>query len=99
MRHMGKILALAALLQLLSITAATAWGEDVPTAKEVMEAQGAPPLIPHRISNSDEGKACLACHEEGAHGAPPTSHPERLTCTQCHIQGETKKAQAAGMKK
>jgi len=97
MRHTLKIPALAALL-LCSITAAPVHSDEVPTEKEVMEAQGSPPLIPHRIADNEEGKSCLACHEEGVNGAPPTSHPERIACTQCHVPGEVKGANPVGKK-
>jgi cytochrome c-type protein NapB len=39
----------------------------------------APPQIPHHTQMRG---ACLSCH--GKRGAIPTSHPERVSCTQCH---------------
>lgn len=82
---------------------ASADEEQVPTEKEVMEAEGMPPLIPHppRIIKGTTGDAtCLICHEEGKNSAPQTPHAERRGCTQCHVQGEIKgKAAKKGKKK
>lgn len=58
--------------------------------RDARYAEGAPPMIPHRIDVNATGEACLACHKEGLHGAPMTPHPERLDCVQCHAQGEIK---------
>lgn len=67
-----------------------AWGseEDGVTEKEVSSAEGTPPEAPHSLTKGGELRNCLACHEKGINGAPQTPHPERLTCTQCHGQGE-----------
>lgn len=53
---------------------------------------GDPPTVPHLIADDATGASCNACHQTGLKGAPMTSHPERLGCTQCHVQGEVKKA-------
>ncbi len=58
--------------------------------KDARHAEGAPPMIPHKIDAGATGEACLACHREGHHGAPMTPHAERLDCVQCHAQGEIK---------
>ena len=50
-----------------------------------------PPVIPHMVSEAMSGEQCLSCHRTGVKKAPVTSHPERLGCTQCHVQGEVKK--------
>jgi nitrate reductase (cytochrome), electron transfer subunit len=48
---------------------------------------GSPPPIPHGLSMRDN---CLACH-----GGPAavrevrTTHPERVNCRQCHVEGAT----------
>ena len=44
---------------------------------------GAPPTIPHRTRMR---QACSSCH--GTTGAPGlrTTHPQRRSCTQCHVQ-------------
>jgi nitrate reductase cytochrome c-type subunit len=49
------------------------------------EAEDAPPLIPHQVSEDANGEACLVCHKGGANGAPITPHAMRLNCTQCHV--------------
>lgn len=56
---------------------------------------GEPPTIPHKIGDDMMGEKCNVCHRDGIKGAPQTSHPERLTCTQCHVQGEVKAKKAA----
>jgi len=58
--------------------------------KDAREAEGAPPVIPHRIDANATGEACLVCHGTGINGAMPTPHPMRLDCVQCHVQGEVK---------
>lgn len=44
--------------------------------------QGAPPLIPHATHMREK---CASCH--GVNGRPGlrTSHPERVSCMQCHV--------------
>lgn len=52
---------------------------------------GAPPTIPHPIEQRGY-PSCLACHGEGMRVfgkvAPPMSHPELGSCTQCHVVDE-----------
>lgn len=52
---------------------------------------GAPPRIPHPI-RQDSAAECLACHDEGLRFrgrlAPPMSHREMTSCTQCHVVDE-----------
>lgn len=57
-----------------------------------------PTPVPHKMSDDATSQSCLACHEKGLKGAPMTSHPERMGCTQCHVQGEikAKKAKSKG---
>ena len=71
----------------------------VPTAKEVMQAEGTPPLIPHRVTENFTFRQCLGCHEEGKEGAPVTPHPERKTCTQCHVPVDGYAPEGSGSKK
>jgi nitrate reductase cytochrome c-type subunit len=82
---------------------ALAVDEQVPTEKEVAQAEGMPPLMPHAppaLKGGSEEAACLTCHEEGKNGAPQTPHAERRGCTQCHVQGEIKaKTKKKGQKK
>lgn len=52
---------------------------------------GAPPQIPHAI-RQDSAPECLACHDAGLRLrerlAPPMSHRELTSCTQCHVVAE-----------
>lgn len=49
---------------------------------------GAPPTIPHPVSQGN-GRECGMCHAQGgtlgATLAPPRSHPKLEQCTQCHV--------------
>jgi nitrate reductase (cytochrome), electron transfer subunit len=49
---------------------------------------GAPPTIPHPIEQRGY-PSCMTCHAEGMRvfgkSAPPMSHPELGSCTQCHV--------------
>ena len=61
-------------------------------AKDAAQGSGLPMTVPHAIKpGADDGESCNACHRTGIKKAPPTSHPERLNCTQCHVQGAVKK--------
>lgn len=48
---------------------------------------GAPPTIPHAVNQKGDA-GCLACHQTGVEiagrTAPRISHPELVSCTQCH---------------
>ena len=70
-------------------------------AKDAENAEGTPPMIPHRIKDTSDGTYCLGCHGTGKNGAPETPHPERVSCTGCHGLGEIKdqKPQKKGTKK
>ncbi|CAH2031863.1 hypothetical protein [Trichlorobacter ammonificans] len=68
-------------------------------AKDASEAPGTPMAVPHVMKPGEDGEACNACHRSGVGKTPPTSHPERLNCTQCHVQGEVKKPAKAKKKK
>jgi len=57
-------------------------------AVDAQHAEGAPPVIPHRISDDATGKDCLVCHKEGLNDAPQTPHPDRVNCTQCHVRSD-----------
>ena len=78
-----------ALLQALLLVPFAGADDEVPTAKEVMQAEGMPPLIPHPLPKPGKGgqPACLNCHAKGKNGAPPTPHAERRMCSQCHVPG------------
>jgi nitrate reductase cytochrome c-type subunit len=65
-------------------------------------AEDAPPVIPHPIADNITGEGCLACHRTGLNGAPPSPHPIRLNCTQCHVRsdlGEPKKTKKSKKEK
>jgi len=64
-------------------------------AADARQSPDNPPQIPHAVKPDQDGEACNTCHRTGLKNAPPTSHPERLNCTQCHVQGEVKKSKAA----
>lgn len=73
---------------------ATAFADEQPEpdlAADAMLSPGNPPAIPHTVKPNQDGDACNSCHRTGLKNAPPTSHPERLNCTSCHVQGEVKK--------
>ena len=90
MKSIVRFLAVTALLQFLLVPLPALAEEQVPTENEVMQAEDNPPVIPHRVSEANTFKDCLKCHETGAKGAPMTSHPERKSCTQCHVAGAVK---------
>lgn len=52
---------------------------------------GAPPRIPHVMTDSLPGMHCLSCHAQGGWVerfqafAPMTPHPEFTQCRQCHV--------------
>lgn len=59
---------------------------------------GAPPTIPHKVSERNMGgNSCLKCHENGGFAkaynayAPVTPHPEMVNCRQCHVPVKTNK--------
>jgi len=81
----------AATVALLAIPFA-AWSseQDGVTDKEVASASGSPPVVLHSLMKDGELRDCLSCHEDGKYNAPPTPHPERKYCAQCHGQGEIK---------
>ena len=68
-------------------------------AADAQRSPGSPPAIPHAVKMDQDGEACNACHRDGLKNAPPTSHPERLNCTSCHVQGEVKKTKKASPKR
>jgi nitrate reductase cytochrome c-type subunit len=73
---------------------ATAFAGESPElnlAADALQSPGNPPVIPHAVKPDQDGEACNVCHRTGLKKAPPTSHPERLNCTSCHVQGEVKK--------
>jgi nitrate reductase (cytochrome), electron transfer subunit len=98
MLRLVKSLAVTLLCQLLLAPLPVSADDEVPTEKEVMQAEGVPPVIPHRVLEDYTTKTCLGCHETGKKGAPVTPHPERQNCTQCHVPKDGF-APAKGLKK
>jgi len=92
MTPLVRMLAQAAVMQMLMLPSLAVADDQIPSEKEVRQSEGMPPLIPHVMPKPDKNGqlTCLSCHEEGKNGAPPTPHPERKMCTQCHVQGEVK---------
>ena len=92
-RILRPVLLLTALfsLTLLSPVCAQEQPESEPAA-DARQAPGDPPVIPHAVKPDQDGEACNICHRSGTKNAPATSHPERLNCTSCHVQGEVKPA-------
>jgi len=86
-----RFLAAAGLVAALTFPAMTWAAEPDDYAADARQTGGDPPLIPHLVRDDATGKECLVCHKDGIKGAPQTSHPERLSCTQCHVAGEVKK--------
>jgi nitrate reductase cytochrome c-type subunit len=91
---MKKILGCAMLCCALLVPLAVSAEEDrIPTDKEVSQAEGHPPVMPHAappLKGGSEEAACLTCHDNKKSKAPQTPHAERRACTQCHVQGEVK---------
>lgn len=49
---------------------------------------GAPPTIPHTLQMRSN---CIGCHGHAGEPGLRTSHPERVSCQQCHVpEGQTK---------
>ena len=85
MKRLPCCLSAVAIAFLLSLPLAALAAEAQNYDALAREAEDAPPLIPHAISEDANGEACLVCHKGGANGAPITPHAMRLNCTQCHV--------------
>lgn len=90
MRMLFRCCAITSLVTALALPAIVSADEGEDYAKDAQQAEGTPPSIPHRITDTSDGMYCLGCHRTGLNGAPETPHPERLACTGCHVQGEIK---------
>jgi cytochrome c-type protein NapB len=84
--------AVAFLLASLALPVTVSAEEAQNFAKDAGNAESTPPMIPHLFKDTSDGRYCLGCHETGVKDAPVTPHPERLSCTGCHGQGEIKAA-------
>jgi len=71
---------------------------ELDLAADARQAAGDPPVIPHAVNPNQDGAGCNVCHRDGVKKAPATSHPERLNCTSCHVQGEVKPAKKSAGK-
>jgi cytochrome c-type protein NapB len=85
-----RYMAVAALAAMLSLPALSLAEEPENYETDAQMAGGNPPIIPHKVRDDATSQDCLACHKEGLKGAPQTSHPERMECTECHVPGEVK---------
>lgn len=85
MKRLLRILVVAGIAFIFSLPLACVGAERQDFNALAREAEDAPPLIPHQVSEDANGEACLVCHMSGANGAPITPHAMRLNCTQCHV--------------
>ncbi|HEU5190799.1 MAG TPA: nitrate reductase cytochrome c-type subunit [Methylomirabilota bacterium] len=66
---------------------ASAWEASAPPPLKGAAMLGSPPRIPHALQMREN---CRACHAgPGAVDAFRTSHPQRVSCRQCHALGTT----------
>lgn len=96
------VLLLTALISLTMTLPAFAEEQSQPEpdlAADARQSPGDPPVIPHAVRPNQDGEACNVCHRTGLKNAPATSHPERLNCTSCHVQGDVKPAKKSGKRK
>ena len=92
MRLLFRCCAVASLVTLLALPLVVSADETENYEKDAQGAENTPPRIPHAIKDTSDGTYCLTCHRTGLKGAPETPHPERLSCTGCHVEGEIKAA-------
>jgi cytochrome c-type protein NapB len=85
MKVLIRCLVMAGMTALLMMPVASLAEDEPNLGADAQNAEGAPPTIPHGVKDKADGKYCLVCHEKGVKGAPMTPHPERLTCTECHV--------------
>jgi cytochrome c-type protein NapB len=90
MRLLLRCCGIPSLIAALALPVIVSADEHENYEKDAQQAEGTPPRIPHHITDTSDGTYCLGCHRTGLNGAPETPHPERLTCTQCHVPGEIK---------
>jgi cytochrome c-type protein NapB len=87
-----RFLTVASIATVLALPALGLADEPENYEADARQSGGEPPTVPHRIADDATGESCNNCHRTGLNGAPVTSHPERMGCTQCHVQGEVKKS-------
>jgi cytochrome c-type protein NapB len=63
------------------------WDEAVAARRERRAYDGAPPRVPHAVTQQTQD--CVSCHVDGGviagKAAPKLSHPMYPSCTQCHV--------------
>ena len=98
-RIVRPLLLMTVVVSLAFMTTAFADEQPEPNlSADALQSPDNPPVIPHAVKPDQDGEACNVCHRTGLKKAPPTSHPERLNCTSCHVQGEVKKGKKADTK-
>lgn len=90
MRMLLRILTVASIATTLAFPALSLADEPENYEADAKQSGGDPPTVPHKIADDATSESCNNCHRTGLKGAPVTSHPERMGCTQCHVQGEVK---------
>lgn len=69
--------------------------------EELRAFNGAPPTIPHPIDQMTS-RGCLACHGEGIKTkslrAAKMPHPNYANCTQCHVEQNSRYAEAVSFR-
>jgi len=88
MKVLIRCLVMAGMTAVLMMPVASLAHEEQNLEADAQKAEGAPPIVPHGVKEKGDGKYCLSCHEKGVKGAPVTPHPERLTCTECHVPAD-----------
>lgn len=95
MKPFLRLLTIAGLAAVLALPVHGLANEPENYAADAKQTGGDPPTIPHAFPEDADGQYCNSCHRGGLKGASVTSHPERLGCTQCHVQGEVKAKKGA----
>lgn len=90
MRVLFRSCAVTFLIAALALPVVASADDPENYEKDASQAESTPPMVPHHFKDTSDGKYCLDCHGSGVKGAPMTPHPERLSCTGCHGQGEIK---------
>ena len=85
MKLFFRCLVMTGLTAALLMPLAASADEPENLATDAQAAEGMPPTVPHRVKETADGTYCLSCHRDGLKKAPVCPHPERLTCTECHV--------------
>ena len=99
MKMLQRLLAVALLTAVMGLPLATFAEESENLEADARLAEDVPPVIPHPVADNATGEDCLACHRTGVKGAPPTPHPERVNCTQCHVRSDLSDPKKSGKTK